>query len=247
MCGRMTSTTSPDEIAKHFDVERIDKRVDELPARYNVAPTQDIMVIAEHKDGRRLEPMRWGLVPFFSKDMSGAARMINARAEAVADKPAYRHAFAKRRCLIPVDGFYEWQAPPQSAKAKSPKQPWYFEARDGRPFAFAGLWEIWRDPNGPEDQDPLFSCTIITTEANEDVEKVHHRMPLVLTEKSWTQWLDVDSKGSLSKLLLPPESGLLVATPIVNAVNKVTNEGPELLDATGDTIDLATGELVERK
>lgn len=228
MCGRMTSTTTADEIAKQFEAQLVTKEAEDLAASYNVAPTQDIMVVANHKDdGRVLETMHWGLVPFFSKDMKGSARMINARAESVPDKPAYRRAFTKHRCIIPADGFYEWQ----KVDSKT-KQPWFFKPKNGELIAFAGLWEVWHDPEKPKDADPVFSVTIITTEANKDMEGVHDRMPLILKGKDLEEWLDPENtdKEDLRHLLEVQKAGYLTSYRISTDVNRVSNNGPELIE-----------------
>lgn len=223
----MTSTTSADEIAKQFEAQLISKEADSVPPSYNVAPTQDIRVIAEHKeDGRMLETMHWGLVPFFSKDKKGSARMINARAESVPEKPAYRRAFTKHRCIIPSDGFYEWQ----KLDSKT-KQPWFFRPKDGGMLAFAGLWEVWHDPSLPEDADPLFSVAIITTDANKDMEEVHERMPLILKGSDIDEWLDRENtdKDDLRRLLDVAKPGYLEKYRISTDVNKVSNNNADLL------------------
>lgn len=231
MCGRMTSTTSAEKLAEHFDAETVTPEASELPARYNVAPTQEILVIAEHKGSRRLGTMRWGLVPFFAKDPSGAARMINARAEAVAEKPSYRNAFLRRRCLIPADGFYEWK----KLGGSKTKQPWYFEASSGEVLALAGLWELWRDPS-VGNADPIVSCTIITAEANGDIGQVHDRMPLVLPRDEWAEWLDRDNHDGdgLQALLRPPRLGLLVGHPVSDRVNSVRNDDSSLIEKASE-------------
>jgi putative SOS response-associated peptidase YedK len=224
----MTSTTSADEIAKQFEAQLITKEADNAPANYNVAPTQDVLVVAEHRDdGRMLETMHWGLVPFFAKDKKTSARMINARADGVPDKPAFRRAFTKHRCIIPADGFYEWQ----KLDSKT-KQPWYFHPKDGGLIAFAGLWEVWHDPNLPEDADPLFSVTIITTDANKDMEDVHDRMPLILKGNDIGEWLDRENtdKDDLRRLLDVQAPGYLDRYKISTDVNRVSNNGPELLE-----------------
>ena len=224
----MTSTTTADEIAEQFEAQLVTKEADDLPASYNVAPTQDIMVVANHKDGSRvLETMHWGLVPFFSKDKKTSGRMINARVENVPDKPAYRRAFTKHRCIIPADGFYEWQ----KINSKT-KQPWFFRPKDGGLIAFAGLWEVWHDPELPKDADPLFSTTIITTDANKDMEDVHNRMPLILKGKAIEEWLDPDNtdKDDLRHLLEVAKPGYLESYRVSTDVNRASNNGPELLE-----------------
>ncbi len=226
MCGRMTSTTSIEDIAKALGIEEIEPDAERLPSSYNVAPTEDVLVVAEHTGVRRLETMRWGLVPFFAKDLSGSARMINARADSVTMKPAYRRAFKGHRCLFPIDGYYEWQ------KLEKEKQPWYFKSREGTPIALAGLWEVWRDPKKPNDAPPLFSCTIITTDANKDMSDVHNRMPLMLEPDEWNTWLGEETDPEeAATLLRPPRLGLLDRHKVSTAVNNVRNNGPELIEA----------------
>lgn len=228
MCGRFTSKTKPAEIAETFDVDEVSETAMKSEPSYNVAPTQQILVVSEHHDSRRLETMKWGLVPFFAKDASGGARMINARAEAVVDKPAFRRAFEKRRCLIPVDGFYEWKPRPGEKR----KQPWYFTSRNGAPLALGGLWEIWHDPNLPDDAPPLFTCTIITTEANKDAADVHDRMPLILQHKDWNKWLDVEHAKPVDvrSLLKQPKAGVLTSFEVSDSVNKADNDSANLIE-----------------
>jgi len=225
MCGRTTSTTPAGEIAEALSVDEVYPSAKEKPPSFNVAPTQEIFVVAAHGDMRRLETMRWGLVPFFAKGLSGSARMINARAEVLVEKPAYHRAFRKRRCLIPFDGYYEWQ------KLESSKQPWYNKARPGISLAFAGLWEVWRNPELLDGEPPLLSCTIVTTAANPDVERQHNRMPLTLTSDEWERWLDTDGTDppDAASLLRPPRTGLLDAHRVSTAVNSVRNDTPELI------------------
>lgn len=230
MCGRMTTTTSADEIAKQFEAAVVAKEAAERQPSYNVAPTQDIIVVSNQSndsDEREVRTMHWGLVPFFAKDTKGSARMINARAENVADKPAYRRAFKKRRCIIPADGYYEWE----KVNSKT-KQPWYFQDKSGQLLAFAGLWEIWHDPNQPEDADPLVSCTIITADANSNVQSIHNRMPLALTPEEVNAWLSPENNerpDELKKILKSPAEGQLEFWRISTDVNKVANNGEQLI------------------
>ena len=181
----------------------------------------------EVEQERRLESMHWGLVPMWAESPSVGSRMINARAETIAAKNAFRPAFEARRCLIPADGFYEWHKVGGDPKRK---QPMYIHRADGAPFAFAGLWEIWRDRNDPAGGS-LHSATIITTEANEEMAPIHDRMPVILGPTSWSQWLDPD-EHDLDRLrrLLVPTGDALAMHPVSNAVNNVRNDGPELLD-----------------
>lgn len=219
----MTSTASIEDIAKALGIEEVDAEADKLSPSYNVAPTQDVLVVAEHDGVRTLETMRWGLVPFFSKDIKSGAKMINARADSVVTKPAYRKAFKKHRCLFPIDGYYEWEKTPKG------KQPWYFQSKDSQPVVLAGLWEVWHDPEQPEDVPPLFSCTIVTTDANAEMEDIHDRMPLMLEPEEWETWLHGEPDDA-KKLLRPPRTGLLDRYKISTAVNSTRNNGPELLE-----------------
>jgi putative SOS response-associated peptidase YedK len=172
--------------------------------------------------------MRWGLVPFWAKDVKIGSRMINARAETVAEKPAFRRAFAKRRCLMPADGYYEWQQMPGAAK-----QPMYISRRDGRSLAFAGLYELWRDPAvSSEDQDAwLWTTTIITTSAPDEIGMIHDRMPMIIDPGRWDDWLDPvnNDVADLKSLLVPAMVGDLITWPVSTAVNSVRNNGPELI------------------
>lgn len=224
----MTTITPADEIARQFDAAVVTEEAEQKRPSYNVAPTRDIIVIASNSEQERVvRTMHWGLVPFFSKDAKTSARMINARAENVPVKPAYRQAFKKRRCIIPADGYYEWQ----KINSKT-KQPWYFEDAEGKILGFAGLWEIWHDPNQPEDASPLVSCTIVTTDANGDVAQIHNRMPLALTDEEIDIWLDPRNNEHpvrLEKLLHSPQPGRLQFWKISTDVNKAGNDSDQLV------------------
>src|SRR6476469_2163807 len=178
MCGRFTQSQSASTIAATFHVATVPG----LLPRYNIAPTQPVpaILVSEEPAERELRQLRWGLIPSWAKDSSMAARMINARAETVAEKPAFRTAFRQRRCLIVADGFYEWQ------RLERKKQPFYYRLQDQQPFAFAGLWEHWQSPEG----DPIDSCTILTTQANELLAQIHDRMPVILPPDRYDLWLD---------------------------------------------------------
>jgi putative SOS response-associated peptidase YedK len=187
---------------------------------------------------RELAVVRWGLVPSWAKDPSIGSRMINARMETVAEKPAFRRAFAKRRCLLPADGYYEWYTPesgPKGANGKPLKQPFYIHPADGGVLAMAGLYELWRDPTR-EDGDPhawLMSATVLTTTAEDAVGMIHDRMPLFVERERWSDWLDPTLDGStrdLTELLVPAAPGRLDAYPVSTAVNNVRNNGPELVE-----------------
>jgi putative SOS response-associated peptidase YedK len=235
MCGRYTSTSSTTELAAAFAVEEI--RTEELPLRYNVAPTQPVYAVAERRPSesegpprRQLGAFRWGLVPAWAKNPSVGARMINARAETVATKSAYRDAILRRRCLIPADGFYEWQLR-EDGHGRRLKVPHLIRHRDGTPLAFAGLWDVWRgDPSG----EPLRSCVIVTTAANRLLAPIHDRMPVVLPPDVWDRWLDRNNHdwNELRQLLIPAPASDFDIYPVGNLVNNVANDGPELVVPT---------------
>lgn len=225
MCGRFSNLRSWREL---HDLYRITDKAPALnvPARYNIAPTQDVLAVRFNPETgeRTLDPLRWGLVPHWAKDIGIGNRLINARAEGVAVKPSFRQAFAKRRCLIPADAFYEWRAP---ADGKGPKQPYAIRMADGHPFAFAGLWENWKDPAG----EWVRTCTIITTTANELVARLHDRMPVILAPQAWPKWLGEDpaEPDDLQGMLAPFPADAMEAFPVGRQVNNVRNDGPDLL------------------
>ncbi len=199
MCGRFALYSDPFTLARRFEAEALP----ELRPRYNIAPTQNIPIVCEEGDKRRFAMARWGLIPHWAKDMKIGYHTINARAETVASKPAFRNAFKHRRALIPADGYFEWQVVPDSKT----KQPWFITLRDRGPMAFAGLWERWRSPEAEE----LESCTIIVTDANEIMRPIHDRMPVILTLGDWDAWLrsDGEDTGGLHNLLKPyPPEGM---------------------------------------
>jgi putative SOS response-associated peptidase YedK len=224
MCGRFVSATPPDQVAAYFDAEAPEAL---LPARWNVAPTDDVYAVLSDGTARRVDAFHWGLVPRWAKDAKIGSRMINARAEGLAEKNAFRSAFARRRCIIPADGFYEWQ----KQAGRKAKQPFFVQRPDGEPYAFAGLWETWRGPDG-RDEDVLRSCTIITTEANPAMAEIHDRMPVILPPEAWGTWLDrdVDDLERLGRLLVPAPSSLITLRPISTKVNNVRNDGADLTD-----------------
>jgi putative SOS response-associated peptidase YedK len=232
VCGRFTSTVAPADLARYFDVDEV--VVDDLGARWNVAPTDEVYAVAQSATSgrRRLGTFRWGLVPFFAKDAKAGARMINARAETLLEKPAFRRPFERYRCIVPADGFYEWEA----LEGKRKKQPWYFRRKDGDVLAFAGLWSAWR-PDRDSDDGRLVSCSIITGQPNELVGQVHDRMPVVLPPSTWDAWLDPtnDDVASLQALLTPAPAELFEATAVVDAVSNVRNDGPHLLEPVAAT------------
>ena len=224
MCGRFVSASPPDEIAKYFAAEAKPEQL--LEPSYNVAPTQDVYVVVETGGTRTLATFHWGLVPIWAKDISVGNKMINARADGLATKNAYKRAFARRRCIIPVDGFYEWKKIP----GQKTKQPVFIHRVDGEPLALAGLWEVWRGPDKDSDE-VLRSCTIITGDPNDKVAEVHDRMPVILPPSAWATWLDPENQDldAVGKLLVPAPSDLLEIRAVSTLVNNVREKGPELL------------------
>jgi putative SOS response-associated peptidase YedK len=238
MCGRYVAVSSPTILAERFDVGEV--RVEGVEPSYNVTPRADVPVVAENRGGgprgtRVLDLVRWGLVPSWAESLSIGDRQINARAERIRTANAYKRAFARRRCIIPADGFYEWQTiepTVNAARAKKIKQPWFFRRRDGEPLAFAGVWEVWHDPAQGEDAPRIRTCSIITTQANALVAPVHHRMPVLLPESAWAEWLNRENHDvdALHRLLVPAPVDELEAWPVTTLVNKPENNGSELLD-----------------
>ena len=222
MCGRYTLTAPPEAIQRTFEVPERPN----LPPRYNVAPTQAVPAVRVGDDGaRHLVSLRWGLIPSWADDSTIGARLINARAETAASKPAFRAAFARRRCLIPADGFYEWRKPTRPGAAK---QPYRIARPDGSLFAFAGLWESWRDPVSGA---ALESCTILTTEANSALAPIHPRMPVILCDHTaFAAWL-APAATPFESLLAPCPDDALFAHPVSPRVNKVAHDDPALIEA----------------
>lgn len=230
MCGRYSITSPIEAIQRIFDVPERPN----LAPRYNVAPTQDAPVVRLEEDGaRHLTELRWGLVPFWAEDPSIASRMINARGESVAEKPAFRAAFRQRRCLVVADGFYEWRKPVRKGGAK---QPYRITLADGGPFAFAGLWERWIDPS---ERRPVDTFTIVTTDANERLKPIHPRMPVILDSSDFDTWLDpAHNPGDALALLKSFPEDRLDVYPVSTRVNNVANDDPEVIrreDTAADT------------
>jgi putative SOS response-associated peptidase YedK len=230
MCGRFVSASPPDEIARYFDAEVPETA---LEPSYNVAPTDDVYAVLGDSRTRRVTALHWGLVPGWAKDPSVGNRMINARADSLATKGAFKASFQKRRCLVPADGFYEWKALP----GKKAKQPMFIHPHDGERFAFAGLWAVWRDPGAPREEleaggGRLRSCTIVTGEPNEAVRPIHDRMPVILPRSAWDTWLDpeVQDLDLLGRLLVPVPASALDIHPVSTEVNNVRNGGAHLID-----------------
>jgi putative SOS response-associated peptidase YedK len=234
MCGRFVSARKRLELLEEFAATRDAVAADRQPD-YNVAPTKRIYTVLEHKDERELRLVRWGLVPTWAKDTSAGARLINARSETVAVKPSFRAAFAKRRCLIPADGYYEWIT---EGKAK---KPFYIHRADGGILAFAGIYELWRNSAVPDDHEDAWywSASIITTQATDEIGRIHDRTPMVIAPETWADWLDPDNKDKeLMLAAMRPAmlsgSGGLASYPVSTAVNSVRNNGPSLIEPLGD-------------
>jgi len=218
MCGRYTLRTPVEKLAEEFGLE--DSSVD-LPPNYNVAPTQGVAAVLAENGHRRLEVLRWGLIPPWADDPQIGSRMINARAETAHEKPSFRRAFRERRCLIPADGFYEWK------RTNGTKQPYYIHMKEGRPFAFAGLWESWREEDGPE----VRSCAILTTRPNALASEIHDRMPVILPAGTREAWLDPEAeKEELLALLEPYPEDEMEAYPVSRYVNSPQNNDPRCVE-----------------
>jgi putative SOS response-associated peptidase YedK len=240
MCGRYASSRQPEDLVEEFEI-----RGSELPhlePDWNVAPTKEVYAVVERPPSgekeavpeRQLRVLTWGLVPFWAKDPSVGNRMINARMETVSEKPAYRRAFEKRRAILPADGYFEWYPTEEKTKAGKPrKQPYFIRPKDGGVLAMAGLYEIWRDP-AKDDDDPArfrWTCTVLTTSAEDSLGHIHDRMPLMLTPDRYDEWLDPrrSGKDDLLALLEPAAPGRLEAFPVPTLVSNVKNNGPELV------------------
>ncbi len=210
MCGRYSLTTPADTLAKYFRL----KKVPSIPPRFNIAPSQPIATIRLLNSDPTVVLVRWGLIPSWAKDPGIGNKMINARAETVAEKPAFREALARSRCLVPADGYYEWQ---REGRMGQRKQPFYIRLRDGRPFAFAGLWERWVGPDGKA----VETCAILTTEPNAALKEIHDRMPVILAEAEYDQWLDPAARQAqlLQPLLRPYPPEDMTAYPVSLRVN----------------------------
>lgn len=235
MCGRYVVSHTADDLADEFGVDRFDVK-ERLEPDFNVAPTKDVYAVLTRSNrdepdetpSRRLRTLRWGLVPSWAKELAIGNKMINARVETAHEKPAFRRAFTRRRCLLPADGFYEWRG-----ETKGKKQPFFIHPREGV-LAMAGLYEIWRDPSKADDDPDAFvwSATILTTDATDDVGQIHDRMPMLVTPDNFAAWLDPDNtdKDQLHELLAPAVPGVLAAYLVSTQVNNVRNNGAHLID-----------------
>ncbi|MDY6901318.1 MAG: SOS response-associated peptidase [Cyanobacteriota bacterium] len=221
MCGRFTLVTEPESLKQVFDISDISNC--QFESQYNIAPTQMVATVLYNSETekRDCQLLRWGLIPSWSKDSKIGARMINARAETLAEKPSFRSAFKRRRCLVLADGFYEWE------KLETKKQPYYFQLQDKQPFAFAGLWEEWQSP----EDEKIASCTIITTNANELLQSIHNRMPVILEQQDYEQWLDPQLQKTelLQELLQPYKHENMTKTAVSIRVNNPQNNSPECI------------------
>ncbi|MFE6745198.1 SOS response-associated peptidase [Kitasatospora purpeofusca] len=248
MCGRFVSTTTPPDLAELLRAS-LWPAAESLAPSWNVAPTDEVASVLERVDRetgeitRQVRSLRWGLVPSWSKDPGSGARMINARVETAADKPAFRKAFKERRCVVPADGYFEWRPVPAADGRKAYKQPYYLHRPDGDLLLMAGLYEFWRDRTAPEHSDAwLVTCTVLTTEATDAAGRIHDRMPVTLTTDTLDAWLDpsVTDPAEVRGLLHAPAGDLLVR-PVATTVNSVRNDGPQLLDAVADPLPEVTG------
>ncbi|HXW79947.1 MAG TPA: SOS response-associated peptidase [Acidimicrobiales bacterium] len=225
MCGRATAIIPRDTLARLVDVDEVE--APELPISWNVAPTQLVYAVATSSNGtRKLRALKWGLVPSWAKDPRIGSRLINARAETLHERPAYRYLISSRRALLPVSGFYEWRRPAPGEPGA--KQPFYFYRGDGQPLVFAGLWDIWYDAEGVA----MRTCTIITTTANANLAPVHHRMPVIVGPHDWDEWLKPGPlpPRRLVELLVPASNELLDGYLVGPAVNSARNDGPKLVE-----------------
>lgn len=224
MCGRFSQQRPASELAEIFAAEPL---ADELGARYNVAPTDDALVVVQREDRRAITAYRWGLVPHWATDLRAGSRMFNARAETITTSPAFRDAFKRRRCLVPVDSFYEWK------REGSVRQPYNITREDGRPLALAGLWAGWRDPASDPDAPVIRrTFTIVTTTPNEAMAGLHDRMPVIIADDAWGRWLDPTpaDPGELLALLAPSDEIALRIYAVGRDVNDVRRDGPELVE-----------------
>jgi putative SOS response-associated peptidase YedK len=233
MCGRYLLKAPADALRRAFGfVEQPN-----LMPRYNIAPTQDVPVIRERREPkgeRTLRLLRWGLIPSWAEDMKGGAKLINARAEGITERPSFREAFQKRRCLVPADGFYEWRTEGKL------KQPYLIQRRDRAPFAFAGLWERWIPRTQPPEPAYIDSFTIVTTEANALLKPLHARMPVILAQEDYARWFDrSSSEAELKALLKPAPEDLLAYVPVSPRVNAAAPDDPGLIEPAGPEVVVA--------
>jgi putative SOS response-associated peptidase YedK len=219
MCGRFTLSLDPGEVRAELGVNEVPE---EFFRRYNVAPTQPVAVLRD-ADNRRIEAFKWGLIPSWAKDPEIGSRMINARSETLSEKPSFRSAFARRRCLVLADGFYEWD---KISARKGAKTPYHIHLKDRKLMTFAGLWEVWQ----PKEGEPVYSCTIITCPANELVGKLHDRMPVILSPEDRWAWVGASANaGELQALLAPYPAAEMALTPVSTRVNSPAYDAPDCI------------------
>ena len=217
MCGRYAVTTVPEAMRALF--RYLNKP--NFPARYNIAPTQPVPIVRIFEGQREFALVRWGLIPSWVKDPRGFSLLFNARGESAAEKPAFRNAMKRRRCLFPADGFYEWK------RAGETKQPYFVRLKSGQPMAFAGLWESWMGPNGEE----VETAAIVTTRANSEIARIHGRMPVIVAPDAFDFWLDPNVDAAMaSAVIQPAPDALLEFFPVSSAVNRTANDSPQLLE-----------------
>lgn len=222
MCGRYSLTTDLEELIEVFEVPSV---LFAHEPRYNIAPTQSAPVVAEDRKGRRMGLMRWGLIPYWAKDPAIGNRQINARSETARTRPAFRDAFVRRRCLVPADGFYEWQ------RTDGPRRPYWLHPGDGSVLGLAGLWERWRRSEGED----VYSFTILTTDASDSVRPIHDRMPVILPRSEWPVWLSRDSDPEALTSLLRPSTAMLRAREVSTWVNRPDHEDPTCIEPVSET------------
>ncbi len=241
VCGRFTLYDSPDQLARFFAARMDDGAAVDYRPSWNIAPTRTVLAVVARGDAaapptRELRSFRWGLVPSWAKDLTIGNKLFNARAETVPDKPAFRSAFRRRRCLVIADGFYEWGRP---GEPSGNKLPYYFRRCDGNLLTFAGLWESWQPPGQPGADPPIRTCTVITTSANHDVEDIHDRMPVIVERYDWDEWLDpgIGDARHLTRLLVPVPASTLTRHPVDPAVNSSRNDNERLIRPYTDNDD----------
>ncbi|MFZ2172598.1 MAG: SOS response-associated peptidase [Rhodococcus sp. (in: high G+C Gram-positive bacteria)] len=248
MCGRYATTANPATLAADLDAIN-ETGTEDGPPDYNVAPTTGVLTVVDRHGARRIRRMRWGLVPPWTKELGKGPVLFNARADSVATKPAFRSAFARSRCLVPMDGWYEWQTETGfgtgKGAGKAHKVPYYMAPEDGSPLYMAGLWAVWHDP-AVADSTPVLSCSVITVDSVARLEGVHDRMPLVMPRERWTAWLDPERPASADLLEVSLDAVADITVHRVSPlVNSVKNNGPELLvPVSAGRADAAVGEQI---
>lgn len=242
MCGRMTLHQSVDQVVARFEIQELLSSVHES---FNIAPSQHIAVVTETAGGKALDRYKWGLVPHWADDPAVGNKLINARAETIAEKPSFKSLLTRKRCIIPADGFYEWKAG-EAASGKGKKVPFHIRMKDGSIFGFAGLWTEWR---ASKEDEPLRTCTVITTAANELMQPIHHRMPVILRPEEEKDWLnpDLTEPEQILKLLKPYDSEAMEAYEVSTKVNTPAFNTPECIQPSTETPPVANRMTVNSK